>query len=409
METIVNDFSYVAEPDSPALKSGSTNKASTNYAQHLDVETAPSSHTEKNGDHSRETLSAQGYMKMSQVHMEDGQPQTTTAVGCASMRKGAAHKKQEDLAAQGYITMHTASCSKEEPGAGLAAQGYITMHTASRSKEEPGAGLAAQGYITMHTASRSKEEPGAGLAAQGYITMHSTASRSKEEPGAGLAAQGYITMHSTASRSKEEPGAGHSAKNSASKRTSSWLLSDQVRPELYHSSLPRRGYSSRSVLSLQGKVVGMRARVDSLEGHDDVHVNRCASIGGLSHHYDQLRDRTTSQTSSSHYEVMGGEDNFPASFGDGYDRVRSRSTTGSDSIYWYASSGQLLPTRRSRQPTADSEYVAMQPQIAGRRPPTLPSADIEHLYERTPGFPNTASNTASHNYYNLEDVASGTQ
>ena len=209
-------------------------------------------------------------------------------------------------------------------------------------------------------------------------------------------------MHSAAGQSKEEPGTGHRGIG-CSKRASSWLLSDKVRPEPHHSSLPRRGYStSKSAGHLPMRVVGARARADSLdpEDHGYVCVNRFASIRELSHSYDQLKGQPTNPT-PSHYEVLP-EDNFPAFFDHGYERVRSRCyTAGSDAIYWYASLDQLLPTSRPRQSTADSQYLAMHPQVAAHQSYNQPSACTQHLYERTPGFLNRASDTPQY-YYNLD-------
>ena len=189
----------------------------------------------------------------------------------------------------------------------------------------------------------------------------------------------------------------HRAKGRRSK-SSSWLLRDPVRPEPHHSSLPRHGYSvSKSAAYLPERLAGVRGWTDTLEpeGQNYVHVNRFASIGELSHHYDQLKAQPTSPT-SSHYEVL--EDNFPAPSDHGYERVRSRCyTTGSDSIYCYASSDQVLPSVRPRQPTAESHYTVTHSQVA-----THPSYGTQHLYERTPGFLSRASDTASHGYYNLD-------
>ena len=377
VETIANEFSFVADPENP-LASGSVNEAGTHHTQHLC--TAVSS------EYSRETWT--------QVCTGEGQPRATSVVLPTSTRS--ASNRQEDLAAQGYITMRsTASHSKKQPGTDLAAQGYITMRSTAGRSKDPERGLAAQGYITMHSAAGHSKDPERGFAAQGYITMHSAAGHSKD-PERGFAAQGYITMHSAAGHSKEEPGTGHRGIGS-SKRVSSWLLSDKVRPEPHHSSLPRRGYSiSKSAGHLPRMVVGARARADSLdpEGHGYVCVNQFASIG-------ELRGQPTNPT-PSHYEVLP-EDDFPAFFDHGYERVRSRCyTAGSDSIYWYASLDQLLPTSRPRQSTADSQYLAMHPQVAAHQSYNQPSAGTQHLYERTPGFLIRASDTPSQYYYNLD-------
>ena len=256
---------------------------------------------------------------------------------------------------------------------------------AEKSKRYSREALAAEGYVLMSQASMEEGRPPATL------EVGSASKRAARNEQVDLAAQGYITMHSTASCSSGELGTGHRGKG---RSKSSWLLSDNAKPEPHHSSLPRHGYSvSSSSACLQRKMVEMRAQTDSLE----VHSNQFASIGRMSYHCDQMRDRTASQASSSHYEVMSGKNNFPASF-DGYERIRSRCATGSDPIYWYASLDQLLPNSRSRQP-ADSEYVAMRPQATV--PDCQPSVDTQRLCERTPGSPNRKSDSSSH-YYNFK-------
>ena len=258
---------------------------------------------------------------------------------------------------------------------------------AEKSKRYSREALAAEGYVLMSQASMEEGRPPATL------EVGSASKRAARNEQVDLAAQGYITMHSTASCSSGELGTGHRGKG---RSKSSWLLSDNAKPEPHHSSLPRHGYSvSSSSACLQRKMVEMRAQTDSLE----VHSNQFASIGRMSYHCDQMRDRTASQASSSHYEVMSGENNFPASFDGGYERIRSRCATGSDPIYWYASLDQLLPNSRSRQPTADSEYVAMRPQATV--PDCQPSVDTQRLCERTPGSPNRKSDSSSH-YYNFK-------
>ena len=225
--------------------------------------------------------------------------------------------------------------------------------------------------------------------------MHS-ASRSKE---AGVGEE-YITMHS-ASRSKETE-VGTSAEDSAPKRSrrgSSWLLSNPARPSYQHHSLPRRGYSlSRTESCVSGKEDGAKERADSMR------VKRSTSVSGASHHYEQLRGRSTSQASSNHYEVLSDEIHTPSSFDDGYDRVRPRPTTGRDSIYWNASSGPVLPPRQLRKPTADSAYINVHPQVSDHRPPPPPLATMPRLYERTPGLPESDDSDTTHNYYNLDDT-----
>ena len=253
--------------------------------------------------------------------------------------------------------------------------------SAEKSKRYSREALVAEGYVQMSQASMEEGRPPATL------EVGSTSKRAARNEQVDLASQGYITMHSTASCSSGQPGTGYRVKG---RSKSSWLLSDNAKPEPHHSSLPRHGHSvSSSSACLQRKVVEMRAQSDSPE----VHANQFASIGRMSYHYDQLRDRTASQASSCHYEVMNGESNFPASFDGGYERVRSRCTTGSDAIYWYASLDQF------RQPTADSEYIAMRPQATV--PDSQPSIDTQRLHESTPGFPNRKSDSDSH-YYNFK-------
>lgn len=260
-----------------------------------------------------------------------------------------------------------------------------------KSKRYSREALAAEGYVHMSQASMDEGR----LLATVEVGSASRSAAHKEQ--VDLAAQGYITMHSTASCSSGEPGTGYRGKD---RSKSSWLLRDNAKPEPHHSSLPQHGHSlSTSSTCLQGMVVEMKAQADSLEGHDYVHANQFASSGRLSYHYDQLRDRTASQASSSHYEVISGGNNFPASFDGGYERVRSRCTSGSDSVYWYTSLDQLLPNSRFRRQTADSEYVAMQPQVTV--PNCQPSVDVQRPYERTPGLPNRKSDSGSH-YYNFK-------
>ena len=291
-----------------------------------------------------ESASAQRYVQLSQVPLVERELTTLSEGGSA------AHKNQEKLAPQSYTTMQTASHLKEEAGA--IGDEYITMHSASHLKEEAGGG---EEYITMHSASRSKETE-----------------------------------------------VGTSAEDSAPKRSrrgSSWLLSNPARPSYQHHSLPRRGYSlSRTESCVSGKEDGAKERADSMR------VKRSTSVSGASHHYEQLRGRSTSQASSNHYEVLSDEIHTPSSFDDGYDRVRPRPTTGRDSIYWNASSGPVLPPRQLRKPTADSAYINVHPQVSDHRPPPPPLATMPRLYERTPGLPESDDSDTTHNYYNLDDT-----
>lgn len=159
-----------------------------------------------------------------------------------------------------------------------------------------------------------------------------------------------------------------------SRSDSSWLLSNQDRPRPHHHSLPRRGYSvSRSASCVSGKEAGASARADNIEGQDCVHMNCRTSISGASNHYEQLRGRSTSQTSSTHYEVMSDENHTLGSFDDGYDRVREPS----NSIFWYICQLWASPANPLQTATispCSCKFLGTAP--APLRPPTgLPNCE----------------------------------
>ena len=152
-----------------------------------------------------------------------------------------------------------------------------------------------------------------------------------------------------------------------------YIKMGQVKPEDDYIKMGGVGGVCSSV-DLQGKM-GVKGMAESSD-HQMVH-ERISYISTTSENRYERPVSVLRPHSSTHggYESVGQQ-----SFEDGYEKIKHRSS-GSDSLYWYASTDKLM--RTSRTPTMDSAYSDIKP---------------KHVYEPTPGFHDQPDEP--HTYYN---------
>jgi hypothetical protein len=168
-----------------------------------------------------------------------------------------------------------------------------------------------------------------------------------------------------------------------------YIKMGQVRPE---DDYIKMGQVSMHDDEYMGKVKleGCDTKTQHITMSTEGHIGPCsvASASIKSHGCEMMHEHTSwgrherPVSALRHGSFSGEYASVGQSFGDGYERVKDRSSATTDSLYWYASTDKLLC---SRTPTSDSTYSVIKPQA-------------KHVYEKTPGLVDTCDEP--HAYYN---------